>query len=201
MKKALIFVSLFFLVSVTFGQSVIEDFPLVKGRYFGQKLLKVPELFAPGIISFDDMSNGCSAFNHNGTVFVFKRVNSPDSVFIYVTELKKGVWTKPYKAPFESKYYEGDFTFSPDGKKLYISSRRPVVKGGEEGDSNIWVVEYNKGQWGRPYMLSKPVNTDRHESYPSVAKNGNLYFFYRDRGGYGKSDLCYSEFQEPRTFT
>ena len=71
MKKALIFVSLFFLVSVTFGQSVIEDFPLVKVRYFGQKAsAKTPKIFAPEIISLDNKPSGCSAFNANGTMFI-----------------------------------------------------------------------------------------------------------------------------------
>ncbi len=198
MKKALLLTVLIFIALISFSQSTIEDFPTVKGRYFGQKApASVPEIFAPKIISFDDKSSGCSAFNANGTMFVFKRANSAEPGIIYITELKKGSWTKPYKAPFDSEYQDGDFTLSPDGKKLFMSSRRPTQKNGEAlTESNIWVVDYNKGRWGEPVLLNSPVNSDKHESYASVASNGNLYFFARDRGGYGQSDMFVSKMQD-----
>ena len=105
-----------------------------------------------------------------------------------------GKWCQPYEAPFESAYYDGDFTFTPDGKTLLISSQRPVdPDDDQEVRSSIWKTDYSNGQWSDPVLLDYPYDATRHESYPYIAEDGTLYLFCRDREGYGKSDMYTAE--------
>jgi Tol biopolymer transport system component len=103
---------------------------------------------------------------------------------------ENGVWSEPKLASFSSDHYDGDFTLSPDGRKLLFSSARPLQEGGEPTrPSNLWVVERSGSGWTAPRALGSFINTEHHESYPTVTSNGTLYFFARERGGFGEADL------------
>ncbi len=180
---------------IAFSQESFDNFPVLSGKYLGQKSPGLtPEKFAPGIIN-TKRSTGCAAFNRDGTMFIFKRFYSRTENYIFITELQNGKWTKPVVAPFESEYYDGDFTLSPDGKRIYISSRRPPSGMGEQVMSNIWMAEIQSSGWSEPKMFDHPINTEEHESYPSVSANGTLYYFNRDRGGFGESDIFLSRLE------
>jgi Tol biopolymer transport system component len=105
-------------------------------------------------------------------------------------ENKNGVWSRPYQAPFAFKGQDGDFMVAPDGKKIFIASGRPLIKGAQPTrNHNIWVVERTSAGWSQPRPLEHPINTDWHESYPSVTKDGTLYFFKRFKDPEGKADI------------
>jgi Tol biopolymer transport system component len=184
--------SYFILVMTTFFVMLGNDFPVLKGAYLGQDPPGMePEIFAPGIISTGE-SEGCSVFSPDGKELTFNKFRE-SKTFIYITRQSNGFWSKPELAPFSSDYYDGDFTLSPDGKKLFYSSARPLEEGGEPTrPSNLWIVEKTDSGWTSPRALSEPINTEHHESYPTVTSNGTLYFFARDRGGLGRADLFVS---------
>jgi Tol biopolymer transport system component len=167
-----------------------EDETVLKGPYLGQKPPGLsPQIFAPGIIS-GELSEGCSAFLEDGIIFIFRRSLSREKDEIYEMFLKNGIWTKPQPVSFKSPHYDGDFTVAPDGKTIYFSSRRSTVGGEEASDnSNIWKTEKCPRGWSTPVLLKAPVSSDKHDSYPTVDRDGTLYFFCRDRGGFGKSDI------------
>jgi hypothetical protein len=48
--------------------------------------------------------------------------------------------------------------------------------------------------WGPPVRMDNLINTDKDEFYPSLAKNGNLYFT-RDNGD-TKDDIFFSPFKD-----
>jgi hypothetical protein len=178
-------------ILVPFVDTQQIDFPILKGPYLGQKPPGlVPEVFAPGIISTNS-TEGCSVFFRNGTVFIFKQSSSRENLKdIFITEITNGIWAQPEPAPFDTKYSDGDFTIAADEKTLYISSRRPLKEGGKAlTESNIWVTKLIEDEWSEPRLLESTVNTEHHESYPAVTKDGTLYFFSRRPGGLGKSDL------------
>jgi hypothetical protein len=191
MRTIILVFSCFFFLNSSHAQEKEAKFEALKGQYLGQKPPgMVPEIFAPGIISTDS-SEGCSVFFKSGTVFIFKQSSSRENLKdIFITAITNGTWTKPEPAPFDTEYSDGDFTLAPDEKTLYISSRRPLVEGGRAlTESNIWVTEIIEGEWSEPRLLESTVNTEHHESYPAVTKDGTLYFFSRRPGGLGKSDL------------
>jgi len=70
-----------------------------------------------------------------------------------------------------------------DGNKLFFLSTMPKDSTENTADEDIWVVDRQEdGSWGDPYNLGAPINTKHHEFYPSLTKDGTMYFNRRDNG-------------------
>jgi hypothetical protein len=93
-----------------------------------------------------------------------------------------GRWTEPTIVPFAS---DPDFNFlepclSSNGDRLFFLSTLPPA--GEKakrgwGHQNIWIVDRQAdGSWGKPYDLGQPINTPDQEYFPSLTRDGTLYF-------------------------
>lgn len=134
--------------------------------------------------------------NHNGKPFYR----------IFQCDMKNEESDCEEQVSFSSKFNDYHPVFSPDGKWLYFNSDRPVPNTIEQSEKiNIWRVAYNNGLWGEPVYLSV-INTENHESYPTIAKNGTLYFNSDRPGGMGSMDIYKSElvdgkFTEPKPIT
>jgi len=183
---------LFFSLSLT-NCGHQDDFPVLKGPYIGQKSAGIiPEIFAPGIISMENLGEAGSAFTQNGDMFLFNRRTPPEEhKSIYFTKVKDGFWTKPSPVPFNSPCADWDFHFAPDGKTLFFTSKRPVKQANKPSKhANIWVTELTHSGWIEPRVLEYPVNTsDYHDCCGTLTKDGTLYFFSRREGGLGQSDI------------
>lgn len=153
-----------------------SDFPVLKGPYLGQKLPGMtPEIFAPGIISTGAWEYG-TAFSKDGKEFYYAVAGAPYNVIVSMKEVN-GIWTKPEIASFSGMYDEHDMLCSPDGKKLYYTSRRPLIsEGNPEKEESIWVVAKKENGWSEPENLGAPINTAGSENYSSVSLNGTMYF-------------------------
>ncbi|MCP5049965.1 MAG: hypothetical protein GY940_22550, partial [bacterium] len=148
-----------------------------------------PEVFAPGIIS-TNRHEGCSGFTKDGNLFIFNRHKHG----ILIMEKKNGIWGPPYPAPFSAKDHDWDFMVAPGGDKIFIAAGRTLTKDAQPTrNHNIWVVERTSSGWSQPRPLEYPVNTDWHESYPSVSRDGTLYFFKRFKDPEGKADIYRSK--------
>jgi len=163
------------------GCSQKPNFPAFTGSYLGQSSPGMqPELFAPGVIS-TGLYERDLAISPDGKEIYYGLILG-GQVTIMTTHLAGERWTEPKVAPFaENK----DFLFfepclSPDGMRLFFLSTLPPQ--GEEpkagwGHQNIWVVSRAKdGAWGEPQDVGSPVNTDNEEYFPSVTRDGTLYF-------------------------
>ncbi|CAN5785085.1 hypothetical protein BH23GEM7_BH23GEM7_28430 [soil metagenome] len=137
-----------------------------------------PEIFAPGVISTDQEEYRIT-FTPNGRTAYFGRAAQffPVSrqATIYVTHLVRGRWTTPQVAPFSGEYSDIDPFITPDGSKLFFSSIRPV-DGQPRLDADIWMVERTRTGWSEPIHLGNVVNSPNDDLYPSVARDGTLYF-------------------------
>jgi len=153
-----------------------DDFPVLKGPYLGQRPPGMtPEIFAPGIISTGFREN-CATFTADGKELYYGIVGSPFSVIIYMKS-ENSRWTKPQIIPVIGKYSNFDFTLSPDGKKVYFTSYRPLSGKGEPADRrNLWFIEKTASGWSEPQIILFP-SANYEAVYPSIADNGNLYFF------------------------
>ena len=94
---------------------------------------------------------------------------------IYTSNYVDGAWTPPVVAPFSGQYSDIDPFLSPDGRRLYFSSIRPV-NGVTRGDIDIWMVERTADGWTAPSHLGSEVNSTGDELYPSASADGTLYF-------------------------
>lgn len=135
-------------------------------------------VFAPGVIS-DSAEQWRITFTPNGSTAYF--TSSPGffpitrKATIYVSRLTGGVWGAPSVAPFSGTYSDIDPFITPDGKRLYFSSIRPV-NGTLRGDLDIWMSEITRNGPSEPVRLSDEINSTADELYPSASGDGTLYF-------------------------
>lgn len=131
------------------------------------------ELFAPGIVS-DGLANRDLAITPDGRE-IYWSTNLREfgvSVILYTRREGDG-WTAPEVAPFSREPGRAflEPALSPDGKQLFFVAAAP---GGEASD--IWVMDRAGDGWGEPRKLGPPVNTPGKEYFPSLTRDGTLYF-------------------------
>lgn len=201
MKKNKIFFGLMFIILFLFNPISAEDnFPVLKGPYLGQKPpLGRAEIFMDGVISTLNKPEMCAAFTADGKEFYYNAYHEGNWA-IFMTREVQGRWTRPKLMPFTSDYTDRDFTMSPDGNKILFGSNRPRQKGGKKLKSlDIFMTKRIKGnRWSKPENLGNPINTSFGENYPSIAQNGNLYFFSCREDGLGGCDIYLSRYVNSR---
>ena len=120
---------------------------------------------------------------------------------IMVTKMVDGYWTRPAPVPHMEDLHYMNFEpcISPDGKKFFFLSSRPDANNREEGNQDIWVMERKGDTWDEPYNLGEPVSTDAQEYYPSVTRDGTIYFtrLLEDANYIFRSKYMDGEYQEP----
>jgi Tol biopolymer transport system component len=137
-----------------------------------------PHLFGPGVISTRDAEANASLTPDENTVYFSKHNPGWGHITIVLAHRKGGHWTKPEVASFSGLRKDTDPRVSPDGEKLFFASNRPTDGGDTpKKDYDLWYVERTAaGRWGEPKHIGSPVNSDGNESYPSVTRDGTLYF-------------------------
>jgi len=118
------------------------------------------------------------------------------SVIIRITK-ENGTWNKADIASFSGMYKDLEPFLSPDNLKLFFVSNRPLTNEDELKDVDIWYVERatTSSDWSEPKNVGAPINTEADEFYPSVAKNGNLYFTSIGHGAMGEDDIFVSAYK------
>jgi len=149
------------------------------------------KLFAEGVINTNADEYGPAFMPDGKTLYFTRRVNRRDSEFIYTSRLENGKWSTPELAPFSGRYFDKEPFVTPDGKRIFFASLRPVdgVEPKNSRDFNIWFVEKTATGWSEPKHVGPAVNSPAYENYPSVAANGTLYFAGEREGGKGGNDL------------
>jgi len=176
------------ILSAGLGLAVLGDsqtspppFPVLKGPYLGQTPPGTKAaLFAPGIVS-TGMTERAIAISPDGREIYFELAFGR-IVTIMMTKLEDGRWTEPIVAPFASdvRYFHFEPCLSADGRKILFLSNRPPP--GKEPEPNwayqhIWASDRQmNGTWSEPYDLGDPINSGEAEFYPSLTKDGTLYF-------------------------
>jgi hypothetical protein len=113
-------------------------------------------------------------FLDDGRLCVFAQ----DQIGVVFTQEKDGRWTPPQSMPLDPKYYEFDYTPTPNGRAIVFQSIRPMSDDDTLEEGNIWTMEWTGDGWTAPTPLSKPPNTDdAFEGYPALTADGTAYFF------------------------
>jgi len=179
------------LVILYAGCSSPTDFPALKGPYLGQTPPgKVPEIFAPGLIT-TYQSQSYIAFLNEARVCVFSASTERGHETYYTYE-KNGRWTEPQRAPFEELQGHPNYTTGPLGRKVYFHSGRPTHPDDTREDDNIWTIEWTGSGWAEPEALPAPANSEFGEAYPSATSDGTVYFFTWRREGARGDDIWVS---------
>jgi Tol biopolymer transport system component len=176
------------LLSAASGDALSASDPPKSGYLSQREPGSAPELFAPGMIS-TGLNERDAAFTPDGDDFYYSLWLSSRRGVIMVVNRRRGSWGKPAVAPFSGVWSDIEPCLSPDGKRLFFASNRPLEASGKAKDYDIWVMERTGGNWGEPRNLGSPVNAEGDEFYPSVTRDGTLYFTAARKGGLGGEDI------------
>jgi WD40-like Beta Propeller Repeat len=174
-----------------FATFTYDNWPDVAGPYFGQEPPgMMAEIFAPGIIS-TDRSEINSVFAPDRDEFYFTAWTRETGTKIMVTSQIDGRWTAPEVASFSNHPTDVDLAISYDGKRVFFGTRRPRPGETEirEGVFDIWFADRTETGWGEEQYLGPVVNSGRSQIYPTVTRDGTLYFQAVREEGYGKADI------------
>lgn len=191
MKRRITFFGLFVLVILCLTNCTRQsDFPVLSGEYLGQPPPGMEgELFAPDIMS-TGLAELNSVFFPKGKEVIYSIHAGRMKWALVMMREENGRWTKPEIATFSGEYGGVDPFVSFDGTTIYFCSNRPKLgKGEPEDDYDIWYVVRTDAGWSEPVNLGPPINSDAHEFYPSLTKDGTMYFQSRREGGIGASDI------------
>jgi Tol biopolymer transport system component len=161
-----------------YAQQTTTDFTKLTGPYLGQKPPgMIPELFAPGIISFGYHEHRIAISPDSNEIYFTVFSTSPNRAIIMYTILLNGVWTIPLVASFSDLGWNLHPAFSRDGKRIFFTSTRPRVNHDEKKNgADIWYVERQGNSWSQPVNLGASINTEHNESSPFVTSDGTLFF-------------------------
>jgi hypothetical protein len=171
----------------------------LSGPYLGQTPPgATPELFAPGLVSTGGFERDVAMSPDGNTIYF--GVSGPGYVYttVLVTRLVDGRWTEPAVVPHldDPRYLNLEPALSPDGRRFYFLSTRPAAAGAPP-NQDIWVMTGSPGGWSEPENLGAPVNTDFAEYFPSITRDGTIYFT-RQEGGARTSNIWRARFAAGR---
>jgi Tol biopolymer transport system component len=193
MKKQIVLSCMLLMAAITVNAQQV-DFPKLTGPYLGQKPPGVtPEIFAPVIVS-TDMYNHCTVnISPDGREIYWAMAPLDMPRRIYVTRMVDGTWSRPEIVPF-TQSEDGDCPIlSPDGKRMYFNSNRPLPQGGARRE-RIWCAVRTPAGWGAPIPLGPEINDEHLHWQVSVDAKGNLYFGSERAGSKGRDDIFLAEF-------
>ncbi|MFC3563321.1 OmpA family protein [Pedobacter jamesrossensis] len=159
---------------------------------FAAMAIKKPVNYSPvnlgqGVNTTD--SEYFPALTADGETLIFTRQVNENEDF-WTSQFKDNSWNlaKPLSTKINtSKYNEGAQTISPDGKYLFFTGcNRPDGL----GRCDIYVSHREGKDWGEPYNIGKPVNSEYWESQPAISPDGRTLYFISNRpGGSGGYDI------------
>lgn len=197
------FFSTIFLFLFLLGCKQVTNKNLERASYTSQKELDKPVVFAPGEIT---TRNGINFSNDGSMLYTSQQLNKKFDngrlylgIFEYQYEI--GKWIGPKKTLIDLEIEAYHPVLSMDNKTMFFNSRSHPDSANKYLPHNIWAIYKTQSGWSIPEMV-KGINSLEYDSYPSIARNNNLYFNSDRDGGKGGMDFYVShfidgEYQEP----
>jgi ankyrin repeat protein len=178
-------------------------FPILEGDYLGQKPPgDKAELFGLGIVSSIWGLHSTAIFSPDGNeVYWAPMVEFPGEIYsqggLLMMKRVNGRWTAPVWAPFSGPKSEDDVPFfSPDGKRIYFISRRPLPGETQMGSEKIWAADRTAAGWSEPRPLDSNVNSMNMHWEFSLDRERNVYFAGQSPDSHGQSDIYFARFKD-----
>ncbi|MGZ4044123.1 MAG: OmpA family protein, partial [Bacteroidia bacterium] len=139
-----------------------------------------------------DYHDGPACLNADGTVMYFTRVGYKakkdfvNTAKIFTATGHDRSWgnVKPFEYNSDS-YSVAHPSISYDGNLFFFCSDMPGGLGGKD----IWMCKKNGTGWDKPQNLGPDINTSGDEMFPTIRKDGILYYASNGLPGYGGLDV------------
>lgn len=158
-----------------------EKISAVHGPYLGQQPPGAePQIFAPGIVSTGLFERDL-AMTPDGAEIYFS-ICGPDYIYSTIMVTRRGPsggWTTPEPVPFsaDAPFRDVEPFITPDGSRLLFVSDRPLPDDRVTTEGHhIWAVPRTGDGWGTPTPLPAPILSEGDQYFPSLTRNGTLYY-------------------------
>ena len=156
------------------------------GPYLGERPPGLtPELFAPGLVSTGGFERDVAITPDGREIYFGLAGPSYQYTTVVVTRLVDGRWTEPETVPglADPRYLNLEAALSPDGNSLFFLSTRPDSAAGvAAGNQDIWSLTRTPTGWSPPRNLGPPVDSALPEYFPSLTRDGTIYFTREEPG-------------------
>ena len=133
--------------------------------------------FAPAILG--GRATFASTFTADGRTVVFT-LTDPERTFLRLMTSRwaDGRWSAPEPASFGSAAREMDAAIAADGAIWYTSARpAPGAPAADTAlDFDTWMAPRDGQGWGAPVRVAAASVRGAHDMYPSVTRDGTIYF-------------------------
>ncbi|HEX8455242.1 MAG TPA: hypothetical protein VF647_24390 [Longimicrobium sp.] len=147
-----------------------DVFPTLRRR-----VQESPRFFAPGVVTIPEATTYRPTFSPDGRTAIYSMEVSGGYVLVE-TRMRGGRWDAPEVLPFSGRYSDAEGVLSPDGTRFVFASQRPREGTAPRTDYDLWEVTRDPGgRWGTPRLM-EGLATPGHELYPSLTRDGTLYF-------------------------
>jgi hypothetical protein len=190
--KKLILISSVLIPAVIIVSAQQTDYPKLTSPYLGQKPPgKIPELFAPELVSVDEGVHGNIVFNPDFTEAAWHPnylVNG--KALIFIMKYRDDKWQAPIEFFLKDGYNYSEPFYSYDGSQLFYLSGQESASGNAENEKIYYVERIDKG-WSGPKLLSQ--NLPAFHWQFSFDSNRNLY--YGGKSDDKKGEIYYSQYK------
>lgn len=160
--------------------SNIENSEVQKSKTFSKKLNT-------------DYHDGPAVVSADGQTLYFTRVDYKEQkgfvnnakLFTATGSDKSWKNIKPIAELNSDEYSVAHPSISADNNMLFFTSNMPGGYGGKD----IYVSQRNGDTWGKPVNLGPDINTSGDEMFPSIRKDGILFFSSTGLPGFGGLDI------------
>lgn len=160
----------------------IKNNEIKKGKLISKR---INTSFHDGPISFTS-SGKFAAYTRVNYIVNVKNKNFVNRAKIYFSEVNGNSFSKPKPFIYNSDEYScAHPALSSDGTQLFFSSDMPGTFGGQD----LWMCQKNGDTWDKPVNLGFDINTSNDEVFPSLKKDGTLYFSSNGLPGFGDLDI------------
>lgn len=155
-----------------------------------------PKVFSSDKISTKDDYEFGAVFSKDRKEFYYG-VEKGGKAETRMMTFKNGSWSAPVTILVHDIYSYNDPFLTPDNKKLFFISDRPLSGTGPKKDYDIWYIERGAAKWSEAKNAGRNINSDKNEYYISFTKTGKMYFSSDVHGDHDiySSEIKNGEFQ------
>jgi len=168
-----------------------NEFPVLKGPYFGQKTPGlIPELFAPDSVSINGRYDFGISFSPALDEMYFSVQPKKGTADIYFSKIQDDKWQPIQKAKFTKGQKAGEMEpfVRADGNRIYFTGYKA-----DFSHEEIWYVDRLGSGWSKAIRLDSPINDDA-VMHLTQAKNGDVFYLNRSKRNIYSSSAKNGEF-------